>query len=112
MKDKLTFSASLLLALFSALAPTAEASTRWYVNGSHGRDSNNCKSPQTPCGSIGHAISLASPGDTIMVAAATYYLRGSKPSLPRTRPPGFVTAEYGRSNFSFALAPEEQTNEN
>jgi hypothetical protein len=72
MKDKLTFSASLLLALFSALAPTTGAITRWYINGVTGSDTNNCLSSATACKTIGHAISLAHSGDTIMVASATY----------------------------------------
>ena len=72
MKDKLTFSALLLFALFSPLAPAALASTTWYVNGVSGNDSNNCKSPLTACQTIGHAISLASSGDTIRVASAIY----------------------------------------
>ena len=38
----------------------------------HGSDNNDCKSPQSACKTIGHAISLASSGDSIMVAAATY----------------------------------------
>ena len=71
MKDKLTFSSLLLLALFSALAP-ALASTTWYVSGANGNDANNCLSPTTACKTIGHAISLAASGDSIMVAAATY----------------------------------------
>src|SRR5262249_18295751 len=33
---------------------------------------NNCKTHQTACKTIQHAISLASSGDTIMVAPATY----------------------------------------
>src|SRR5215469_9019076 len=72
MKHKLTISTLLLLALFSALAPAALASTTWYVNGGNGNDTNNCLSPTTACKTIGHAISLALSGDTIMVAAATY----------------------------------------
>src|SRR5215469_3872348 len=72
MKDKLTFKALLVLALFLALAPTALAAT-WYVNGVSGSDGYNCKSLTTACWSIGHAISLASSGDTIIVAPATYY---------------------------------------
>ena len=43
-----------------------------YVNGVNGNDSNDCLSVQTACQTIGHAISLASSGDSIMVAAATY----------------------------------------
>jgi hypothetical protein len=39
------------------------------VNGS---DNNNCETRQHACKTIGHAISLAHSGDSIMVAAATY----------------------------------------
>src|SRR6266566_2339257 len=59
------------LILFAAV-PTALASTTWYVNGVSGSNSNNCTSPTTACKTIKHAIALASSGDTIMVAAATY----------------------------------------
>src|SRR5499427_6363734 len=62
----------LLLALFLALAPTAFASI-WYVDGVNGNDGNDCKTRQTACKTIGHAISLASSGDTIGVGPATYY---------------------------------------
>ncbi len=65
-------SSLLLLALFLALAPTASAGSTWFVDGVHGSDNNNCKTPQTACKTIKHAISLASSGDSIMVAAATY----------------------------------------
>jgi hypothetical protein len=65
-------SSLLLLALFLALAPTASASSTWFVDGVNGSNNNNCKAPQTACKTIGHAISLASSGDSIMVAAATY----------------------------------------
>jgi hypothetical protein len=62
----------LLVALFLALAPIALASTRWYVNGMSGSDSNACTSATTACKTISHAISLSASGDSIMVAAATY----------------------------------------
>jgi hypothetical protein len=55
-----------------SLGSTALASTVWYVAGVNGDDQNNCKSLQTACSSIGHAISLAASGDTVMIAAATY----------------------------------------
>jgi hypothetical protein len=71
MKDKLLTS-FLFAAVFLALASTAMASTTWYVNGVSGSDSNNCMSAQTACKTIGHAISLASSGDSVMIAAATY----------------------------------------
>jgi hypothetical protein len=61
-----------LLTLFLAVAPAAMASTTWYVNGVSGSDSNTCTSPTTACKTIGHAVSLASSGDSIKVAAATY----------------------------------------
>jgi hypothetical protein len=60
------------LALCLSLGSTALASTVWYVDGVNGDDLNNCKSAQTACATIGHAISLASSGDSVMVAAATY----------------------------------------
>ena len=72
MKHRIVFSNLLLLALSLAVAPTAFASTTWYVNGVSGSDGNNCTTPTTACKTIGHAISLASSGDSIRVAAATY----------------------------------------
>ncbi len=62
----------LLLALALGLASAASATNIWYVDGMNGSDNNDCKSPQTACQTIGHAISLASSGDSITVAAATY----------------------------------------
>jgi hypothetical protein len=72
MKHKFTLSSLLVSALFMALAPTAVAATTWYVNGVRGSDSNNCKSPLAACKTIGHTVSLAHSGDSIMVAATTY----------------------------------------
>jgi len=60
------------LVFFLTLSSTALANTTWYVDGVNGSDSNNCKTHQHACKTIGHAISLASSGDSIMVAAATY----------------------------------------
>jgi len=53
-------------------APTVMASNTWYVDGVSGSDSNTCISPTIACKTIGHAISLAASGDTIMVAGANY----------------------------------------
>ena len=50
-----------------------KASTTLYVNGVTGSDSDNCESPTTACKTIGHAIAVASSGDSIIVASATYY---------------------------------------
>jgi hypothetical protein len=65
-------SSLLSLALFLALAPAALAGSTWYVDGVNGNDNDSCKSRQTACKTIGHAIPLASSGDSITVAAATY----------------------------------------
>jgi predicted outer membrane repeat protein len=60
-----------ILGVLMMLASSALAST-WYVDGVNGDDGNDCKTPQTACATIGHAISLAASGDTIQIAAATY----------------------------------------
>jgi hypothetical protein len=60
-----------VVVLLLAIVPPAVAST-WYVNGVSGSDANPCKTSASACQSIGHAISLAASGDSIMVAAATY----------------------------------------
>jgi hypothetical protein len=72
MKSERVFGSLLFLILFLALAPDAMARTKWYVDGVNGNDTNNCKTHQTACKTIGHAISLASSGDSIMIAPATY----------------------------------------
>jgi hypothetical protein len=64
------FPASSLLLL---LPPSALAQPIvWYVDGVNGNDANHCQAAQAACKTIGHAISLASSGDSIIVAAATY----------------------------------------
>ena len=72
MKHRLSWSSLLLLTLCLALAPTAMASNTWYVDGVNGSDTNDCKSLANACATIGHAISLASSGDSVIVAATTY----------------------------------------
>ena len=59
------------LTLF-ALVP-ALASTTWFVDGVHGNDNNNCRSPHQACKTISNAIFLTLPGDSIVVAPATYH---------------------------------------
>ena len=61
-----------LLVLFLTLTSTVLASTTWYVDGVNGSDTNDCQTALTACKTIGHAISLTSLGDSIIVAAATY----------------------------------------
>jgi hypothetical protein len=60
------------LTLFAAV-PTAMASSKWYVDGVHGSDNNNCKSRQHACKTISNALTLTLPGDSIFVAPATYH---------------------------------------
>jgi hypothetical protein len=60
------------LTLFAAV-PTAMASSKWYVDGVHGSDNNNCKSRQHACKTISNALALTLPGDSIFVAPATYH---------------------------------------
>jgi len=62
----------LALVLFLVSVPMAWASNTWYVNGADGSDKNSCKSRHHACKTIGHAVSLASWGDSILIAAATY----------------------------------------
>jgi hypothetical protein len=63
MKLRLVFVSLLLLALSLAVATTTLARSTWYVDGVNGSNNNNCKTPQTACKTIRHAISLASSGD-------------------------------------------------
>ena len=72
MNYKSTYRSFLLLVLLLTLSRMALASTTWYVDGVHGSNANNCKTPTTACKIIGHAISMAASGDTVMVAPATY----------------------------------------
>jgi fibronectin-binding autotransporter adhesin len=64
--------AKLLLIALSLVVPTSALASTWYADGKNGDDVNDCKSPATACGSIGHAIALSAPGDTVEIAAATY----------------------------------------
>lgn len=72
MNRGLFFKGFLCLGLFRFLTLSALASVTWYVNGVSGNDGNNCTSSLSACETIGHAISLASSGDSIRVAPATY----------------------------------------
>jgi hypothetical protein len=66
---KLTWAA--VLTLF-ARVPTAMGSSTWYVDGVNGSDSNDCKSRQTACQTIGYAVGLASSDDSVLLARAIY----------------------------------------
>ena len=70
-KNRTAFISLALLPLFLLLVPSAFACI-WYVDGVNGNDDNDCKTLQTACKTIGHAISLAKPRNTIRVSPATY----------------------------------------
>jgi hypothetical protein len=61
-----------IMALALTGAMPCFAGNSWYADGVKGNDNNNCETAQTACKTVGHAISLASAGDSIAVAAATY----------------------------------------
>lgn len=67
---KLIYVAALTLFAF---VPAAMASSKWYVDGVHGSDNNNCESRRHACKTISNALSLTLPGDFIFVAPATYH---------------------------------------
>jgi hypothetical protein len=67
---KITNLAWVALTLF-ALVPAALANN-WYVDGVHGSNKNDCKSPRHACKTISNAMSLTRPGDSIFIAPATY----------------------------------------
>src|SRR5215469_18684052 len=62
----------IVIIALSLAFPLAPYANTWYVNGVNGDDGNGCNTPATACATLGHAISLAAPGDTIQIAAATY----------------------------------------
>lgn len=61
------------LAIRAPQSPLSPTTAKWYVDGVHGRNRNDCKAPQHACKTIHHAIVLSSPGDFIFVAAGTYF---------------------------------------
>jgi hypothetical protein len=65
---------SLLAGVFAMpfVVPAMAANGKLYVDGDHGSNRNDCKSPAQACRTIGHAIRLSAEGDTIFVAAAIY----------------------------------------
>jgi hypothetical protein len=59
--------------LLLALASPAMASHTWYADTNNGNDNNNCLSASSACKTIGHAITLATSGDSITLAPGTFY---------------------------------------
>ena len=70
MDHKIAFR-KFLLGFLIVVSQFAMAATL-FVDGIHGSDKNNCKAPQLACKTVGHAIALASAGDSVLVAPATY----------------------------------------
>ena len=46
--------------------------SKWYVDGVHGSNRNDCKTPQTACKTIQHGVALSASGDFVIVAPAIY----------------------------------------
>ena len=62
-----------VLATVFTMGVSAEAATNWYVDGTLGNDANSCMTPgPNACKTIQAAITKASAGDTINVAAGVY----------------------------------------
>ena len=72
MKKSLHFRRNLLLLVLLLPSLWATAQTVRYVAPGGSNTSNNCTLPGSPCSTIGYALSVASPGDIIDLAAGTY----------------------------------------
>jgi hypothetical protein len=72
MTRRFLLTSALLLACLPLAAQIPLPHHVLFVDGVNGNDNNNCKTRKTACKTIGHAISLASPDDAILVAPATY----------------------------------------
>ena len=72
LKHQLKQSRLPLLALFFVISLNALASNTWYVNGVTGNNLNDGKTAAAAYKTIGHAISMSTAGDSIVVADATY----------------------------------------
>jgi hypothetical protein len=59
--------------LGAQVAGPSAGGQKWYVDGVRGSDKNNCLSSKSACKTIRRAIKLSSSGDSIVVAAATYF---------------------------------------
>lgn len=55
-----------------SLPPAPARGTTYYVDGVHGSDKNDCRSSDSACKTIRHAVALSETGDTIKIAAAMY----------------------------------------
>jgi hypothetical protein len=84
MKAKIALSNLVVFALLFVFGRPAGASNAWFVDGVNGNDQNDCKTRQTACKTIKHGISLASSGDGIVVAGATYFESGLSLSVNLT----------------------------
>jgi len=62
----------LLIALVTIRVPSSRAATLWYVSPA-GSDANSCRTLAAPCKAIGTVIGRSANGDTIVLAAGTYF---------------------------------------
>jgi len=62
-----------LVIVILLILPSAALANAWYVDGVNGCDTNNCETASAACKTITQAVSLASSGDSVMIAPATYY---------------------------------------
>jgi hypothetical protein len=67
----------------------------WYVNGNPdaGKDTNNCRTPGSPCATIGHAVAMARDGTCDKVVIARNYQNGQV-QYPKGLPSGSGYAPY------------------
>jgi predicted outer membrane repeat protein len=61
-----------LMYLLPPIMPVARADGAWYV-APNGSDANDCRTPVSPCKAAGTAVASAAAGDTIFLAAGTYF---------------------------------------
>ncbi len=61
-----------IAAVLATATLTTHAAGPWYVNAATGDDANDCLSAGTACKTVGTAVTKASSGDTINIAAGTY----------------------------------------
>jgi hypothetical protein len=61
-----------LVIVILLILPSAALANAWYVDGVNGSDTNNCETASAACKTITQAVSLASSGDSVMIAPATY----------------------------------------
>jgi hypothetical protein len=105
MKTRLALSIQLPL-LSLVLVSTALANT-WYADANNGNDNNTCLSASAACRTIGHAITLAASGDSIVLAPGVFYENIAVPfSLNIVGGNAHATIISGRSGSVVTISEE------